>query len=65
MRNNFLTALLQSRKFWVTLLGVIGSGILYFQGSISPEVFAQSITTLVGLLVGSIALEDAAAKHNR
>lgn len=62
MNLDFLKALLQSRKFWLALLGVIGGVVMYLQGTITPEQLVDLITTLVGVLVGSIALEDA-AKH--
>ena len=65
MNVNFLKALLQSRKFWLALIAVIGGIVMYIQGAITPEQLVDLITALVGLLVGSIALEDAAAKFGK
>lgn len=61
----FLKALLQSRKFWMAFLAFIGSTILYVQGALPAEQYVQAITTLASLLVGSIALEDAAEKYGK
>lgn len=61
----FLTALLQSRKFWIALFGVIGSVILYVQGAIPPEQLSDAIVALVGILMSAIALEDAAQKYGK
>lgn len=55
-------ALLQSRKFWLSLLAFINTAILYAQNEISAESFVSATVVLVGLLVGAIAHEDAARK---
>lgn len=62
MNLDFLKALLQSRKFWLAFLAVIGAVALFVQGAIDASALTDAIITLVGLLVGSIALEDAAQK---
>ena len=52
-------ALLQSRKFWLSLLAFINTAILYAQNEISAEAFVGATVALVGLLVSAIAYEDA------
>jgi hypothetical protein len=54
-----LASLLQSRKFWLTLLGFIGSSVAFYQHSITADMWVESIVALVGVLVVSIAYEDA------
>lgn len=58
-----IKALLNSRKFWLALLGVIAAIVLYVQGSITADQLVDAILVLVGVLVTSIAIEDAAEKH--
>lgn len=53
-------SILKSRKFWLAVFGVIQAVVLnYLQ---VPEEIWQSIAALVGVLIASIALEDAGAK---
>ena len=52
-----MSSLLKSRKFWLAVFGVIQVVVLnYLQ---VPDEIWQSIAALVGVLIGSIALEDA------
>ena len=52
-----MSSLLKSRKFWLAVFGVIQVVVLnYFD---VPDPIWQSIAALVGVLIGSIALEDA------
>ena len=54
--------LLRSRKFWLSVFGVIQAVVLhYFQ---VPEAIWQSISGLVMVLVASIAIEDAGRNIN-
>jgi uncharacterized membrane protein len=53
--------LLNSRKFWLSMSGVISVVTLYALGvEIDPETLANAITTIVSALVLAIAGEDAA-----
>ena len=65
MNLDFLKALLQSRKFWLAFLGVISGAVMFAQGLITVDQLVELITTLVGVLIGSIALEDAAKKFGQ
>lgn len=56
-------ALLSSRKFWLSLLGAVAAIVLYLQGSITADQLVDAILVLVGVLVTTIALEDAAEKN--
>lgn len=60
---DWLKALLSSRKFWMALLGVISAVVLYLQGAIGADALVDAIVALVAILIGGIALEDAAAKR--
>lgn len=65
MNIDFVKALLVSRKFWLALLGVIAAVVMFVQGGIDANALVDAIVVLVGLLIGSIAAEDVAAKLNR
>ena len=52
--------LLESRKFWLAVFGVVQAVVLYFFDV--PETVWQSISMLVGVLIAGIALEDAGEK---
>ena len=55
-----IQSLLYSRKFWLAVFGIIQAVVLnYFS---VPEEIWQSITVLVGVLIASIAIEDAGEK---
>jgi hypothetical protein len=62
MNLDFMKALLTSRKFWLGLLGVIGAVVMFAQGGIDANALVDAIVTLVGIVIGGIALEDAAQK---
>ena len=52
-----MASLLRSRKFWLSVFGVIQAIVLnYYQ---VPDAIWQAIAGLVGVLVASIAIEDA------
>lgn len=57
--------LLQSRKFWVAVLGVISGIVLYVQGALSADQLSELIVALMAILIGGIAAEDAASKWGR
>ena len=50
-----------SRKFWLAVFGVVQALVLYYLEV--PEEIWQSIVALVMVLIGSIAVEDAAEKR--
>ena len=54
---SFLKSLLVSRKFWLAVFGIIQSVVLHYL-SVPDEIW-QSIAALVGVLIASIAIEDA------
>ena len=58
---DFLQALMRSRKFWLAVFGIVQALVLHFFKV--PEEVWQSIVVLVGVLIASIAVEDAAEKH--
>ncbi|HUV82891.1 MAG TPA: hypothetical protein VMW53_07450 [archaeon] len=58
-----LKSLKYSRKFWLAAFGVVQTLVLYFLKV--PDEIWQSIATLVGVLIASIAVEDAATKLNK
>ena len=55
-----LKGLLESRKFWLAVFGIVQAVVLHYLNV--PEEIWQSIAGLVAVLIGSIALEDAGAK---
>jgi len=64
MNLNFAKSLLTSRKFWLAFLAVLGAVVMFGQGAITAEQLVESIVVLAGLVIGGIALEDAAQKYN-
>lgn len=62
---DMIRALLNSRKFWLGVLGVVGAVILYAQGAIEASELVDAILVLVGALMATIAIEDAAEKNAR
>jgi hypothetical protein len=65
MNLDFLKALLQSRKFWLAFIGVIGAVIVFAQGGIDAQALVDAIVTLAGIVIAGIAVEDAAAKFSK
>ena len=59
--DNPFNALLRSRKFWLAVFGVVQAIVFQFFPDVPDEVW-QSIASLVMVLIGAIALEDAAEK---
>ena len=59
-----LRSLLQSRKFWLTLIAWLVAGYHLIQGNIDVNTFVDATVALVGILVSMIAVEDAAEKIN-
>jgi len=55
-------SLASSRKFWLVLVGIAGALVMFAYGLITAEQLGDTIQTLVALLVGGIAVEDAAEK---
>ena len=53
--------LLRSRKFWLAVFGVVEIAVLELL-NVDPAIWA-AIAALVVTLIGSIAVEDAAAKR--
>lgn len=54
----FLQRLFASRKFWIAVFGLVQSVVFQFFPSFSKEIWI-SIDALCGVLIGSIAYEDA------
>jgi hypothetical protein len=54
--------LLKSRKFWMTMLGFISASGAFAGGAIGAEEWVTAIVAFIGVLVASIAAEDAAEK---
>lgn len=62
-QNKFL-ALLKSRKFWASLLGLVGVIVLAFTGQdVDVEILIDAIVLIVGFFVGSTALEDGLSRR--
>ena len=59
-KGEFMSGLLKSRKFWLSVFGCLQAIVLnYFD---IPESVWQSISALVAVLIAAIALEDAGEK---
>lgn len=56
-----LKSLMQSRKFWLTLLAWIAAAGAFVQHQIDAESFVTATVALVGVLISTIAYEDAHA----
>jgi len=52
-----MNGLLKSRKFWLAVFGIAQALVLHYLAV--PDEIWQSIVALVGVLIASIALEDA------
>ena len=55
-----MVSILKSRKFWLAVIGVVQVIALDLLG-LNPEIW-QAIAALIGVLIASIALEDAGEK---
>ena len=55
--------LLESRKFYLAVFGVVQALVLYYLEV--PEAVWQSIAAIVMVLIGAIAGEDMAEKSNQ
>jgi len=65
MDTSKLLALLKSRKFWATLVGlvtVLGYGSYH---GVPPEKIVDAIMVLIGAFTGSVALEDGLSNMNK
>ena len=58
---NVLTSLFKSRKFWLAVVGVIQTVFFFFWPE-APEGLWEAINTILLILIGAIAVEDAAMK---
>jgi hypothetical protein len=52
------TQVFVSRKIWATIVAVALLGFLYANGDLDGEQLAQWVSVVIGILTGSIALED-------
>jgi len=59
-----MSSLLHSRKFWIAVFGLIQTIVFQFVPSFPQEIW-MAIDTLVIVLIGAIAWEDAAEKGNK
>jgi hypothetical protein len=55
-----MSTLLKSRKFWLAVFGVVQTVILHYVSV--PQDIWVAIDVLVGVLIASIAIEDAGEK---
>ena len=56
-----LMALFRSRKFWLAVIGVIQTVFFFFWPE-APAGLWEAINTILLILIGAIAVEDAALK---
>lgn len=56
-----LNGLLVSRKFWLAVFGVVQALVFHYLNV--PDEIWQAIAALAGVLIASIAVEDAAEKR--
>jgi len=57
-----MSSLLYSRKFWLAVVGVVQAIVLHYFAV--PDDIWQAIMALIAVLIGSIAVEDAAMKRS-
>ena len=57
---NRLNGLLESRKFWLAVFGVVQVAVLTYLNV--PDEIWQAIAALVAVLITAIAIEDAGEK---
>lgn len=62
MNLEWLKALFVSRKFWLAFLGVLTAAVMFAGGDIGADQLVEAVVLLVTVLMGGIALEDAAQK---
>ena len=55
-----MNGLIKSRKFWLAVFGIVQAVVAHYLNI--PDDIWQSIVALVIVLIGSIAVEDAALK---
>lgn len=61
---NKFVALLKSRKFWASFIGLGGVLTLHFTGSDLPvETLVNAIVAIIGLFTVSTALEDGLSRR--
>ncbi len=63
-KTNPITLLIQSRKAILAFIGIAGALIMFAFNLITPEQVAETIKTLIGVLMATIAGEDIAQKIN-
>jgi hypothetical protein len=56
-----MKGLLVSRKFWLAVFALVSTIVFQFLPQFPKEVW-QAIDALIGVLIASIAIEDAGAK---
>ena len=56
-----ILSLFKSRKFWLALVGVVQT-IFFFFWPEAPAGLWEAINTILLILIGAIAVEDAATK---
>lgn len=59
-----LLGLIQSRKFWASLIGFVSVLMVHLTGEGLPvDELVAAIVTIVSVFVGATALEDGLARH--
>jgi hypothetical protein len=57
-----LAQVAQSRKVWAGVLGLLVTGALWWVGEIESARALEAMTWVVGIFIGSVALEDGMAR---
>ncbi len=63
-KTNPITLLIQSRKAILAFIGIAGAIVLFAFNLITPDQLAETIKTLLAILIATIAGEDIAKKFN-